>query len=262
MSSTVVLVHGAGVTPACWDHFLRHYDTLGYPCLAPGWPFEGRSIAELRRAPHPEFGRLTIGRIVDHYERLVRELIEPPILIGHSFGGLVVQMLLDRGLGAAGVAICPAPCAGVVPAPVTVRSVVPLLATWRSWSRAVMMTLPQFARSCMHLSTPTEQREAYERYVVPTPGRIFFQAGLSIGNRIDFGNDRRAPLLLIAAGHDRLVTRSMVEATYRKQCRSKAPTGYKLFPDRTHCLIATPGWREVADHAIQWASDRAQAPPP
>ena len=120
-----------------------------------------------------------------------------------SFGGLVTQMLLERGLGAAGVAICPAPCAGVVPA--TLRSVIPMLLRWKSWSRPVMITLPQFARSNMQTSAPAEQRDAYERYVVPTPGRIFFQAGLFVGTRITPGNRTRAPLLLVAAGEDRMV---------------------------------------------------------
>lgn len=252
-SRTVVLIHGAAVTAACWDHFQRHYETLGYTCLAPGWPFEDRPAGDLRRAPDPELGRVTIGRIVDHYERIVRELAAPPILIGHSFGGLVAEMLLDRGLGAAGVAICPAPCAGVLAAPTTLRSAIPLLLRWRSWSRPVMPTLPQFARSNMQLSTPAEQRDAYERYVVPTPGRIFFQAGLFIGNRVNLGNEARAPLLLVAGGRDRMVTPSMVEATYRKQRQSPALTEYKLFPDRTHLLIATSGWRDVADYAIHWA---------
>ena len=258
MSKTVVLIHGACVTPACWDHFRWHYERRGYTCLAPGWPFEDRPLSELRRAPDPAFARLTIGHIVDHYERLVRGLREPPILIGHSFGGLFVQMLLDRGLGAAGVAIEPAPCAGVFPAPATLRHALPMLAKWRSWSRPVSMTLRQFAESCMHLSTPTEQREAFERYIVPAPGRIYFQAGLSIGNAVNFNNDARAPLLLMAGDEDRTVPRSMVEATYRRQRRSRAVTDYRSFPGRTHWLIATPGWQEVADDAIQWASRHAR----
>jgi pimeloyl-ACP methyl ester carboxylesterase len=250
---TIVLIHGAGLTSACWDHVRRHYETLGYRCLAPGWPFEDRPIAELRRAPDPEFGRLTIGRIVQQYERIVRAFPEPPILIGHSFGGLFVQMLLDRGLGAAGVAICPAPCAGIFPGPTTLRSVMPMVARWRSWTRPVMPTFPQFASTSLQWSTATEQRDAYERYVVPITGRIFLQAGLSVGNRIKGGNSKRAPLLLMAGGQDRMVTPRMVEAAYRKQRRSGAPTEYRLYPDRTHLLIATHGWREIADEAIGWA---------
>ncbi|MDE3154309.1 MAG: alpha/beta fold hydrolase [Acidobacteriota bacterium] len=259
MSKTVVLIHGAGVTPACWDHFVWHYERRGYTCVAPAWPFADRPVAQLRHQPDPAFGRLTIRQIVDHHERLVRALPEPPILIGHSFGGLFVQMLLDRGLGAAGVAIEPAPCAGVFPAPATLRQTLPMLMTWGSWSRPVSMTLSQFARSCMHLSTPAEQREAFERYVVPAPGRIYFQAGLSIGNGVDFRNDGRAPLLLLAGDEDRLVPKSMVDATFRRQRQSRALTEYRSLAGRTHFVIAVHGWQEVADVAIDWASRHARS---
>jgi pimeloyl-ACP methyl ester carboxylesterase len=254
---TVMLIHGAWLTPACWDRFRGRYEAKGVTCLTPAWPLLDRPIAELQRSPHPDLGMLTVGRIVDHYASLIRALTDPPILIGHSFGGLFVQMLLDRGLGAAGVAIDPAPCAGVFPTPTVLYGAFPVFAAVKGWTRALTMTLPQFAWSFMHLSTPDEQRDAYERYVVPTPGRLYYQAALFRGTRVNFRNDRRAPLLLVAGEKDRTVARSMVESAYRKHRQSESVTAFRAYPGRTHFLIATPGWEEVADEALEWAAGHA-----
>ncbi|HTT38736.1 MAG TPA: alpha/beta hydrolase [Burkholderiales bacterium] len=259
MTKTVMLVHGAWLGPECWELFRGHYESQGYTCMTPAWPFEDATVSELRRQQHPELAKLTIGKIVDHHEQLIRALPQPPLLIGHSFGGLFVQMLLDRGLGAAGVAIDPAPPRGVFPTPLVLYGALPIFLAWRGWSRVLSMTLPQFAWSFMHLSSPEEQRAAYERYVIPTPGRLYYQAAFGIGNGVNWKNPNRAPLLLIAGEKDRTVARSMVETNYRKQQRSPATTEYKLFPDRTHWLIADSRWKELADYAIRWAAEHARA---
>ncbi|HTS53069.1 MAG TPA: alpha/beta fold hydrolase [Burkholderiales bacterium] len=259
MPKTVVLIHGAWLAPESWDLFRKRYEAQGYACLTPAWPFQDRPIADQRRAPLPDLGQLTIGKIVDHHETLIRALPEPPILIGHSFGGLFVQMLLDRGLGAVGVAIDPAPPRGVLPTLTVLYGALPVFTAWSGWSRALTLTLPQLAWSFMHLASPEKQRAAYEQYVIPTPGRIYYQAAFGIGSAVNFSNDERAPVLLIAGEQDRTVAMSMVEATFRKHQRAPAVTEYKMFPGRMHWLIAGQGWEEIADYAIQWAARHARA---
>jgi len=189
---------------------------------------------------------------------LIRALPAPPVLIGHSFGGLFVQLLLDRGLGAAGVAIDPAPARGVFPGLATIWAALPVFLAWQAWRRPATMNFGHFARSFMQRSSADEQRAAYESQIVPTPGRIYFDLALGLGNRVDFTNPRRAPLLLIAGDQDRTVQLSAVQAAYRRHHRSRALTEIKVFTGRTHWLIAAPGWEEVADYALAWASENAR----
>jgi pimeloyl-ACP methyl ester carboxylesterase len=200
---------------------------------------------------------LTISSIVSRYENLIRALPAPPILIGHSFGGLFVQLLLDRGLGSAGVAIDPAPARGVFPGLASIWAALPVFLTWKAWRRPATMTFNHFARSFMQQSSPSEQRAAYEGHIVPTPGRIYFDLALGIGNRVDFSNAKRAPLLLIAGDRDRTVQPSAVRTAYRKHRRSQATTEIRVFAGRTHWLIAAPGWEEIADYALAWANENA-----
>jgi pimeloyl-ACP methyl ester carboxylesterase len=253
MSKTIVLVHGAWLTPASWDLFRTRYEAQGYTVLAPPWPFEDRRVVELRRSPHPNFAKLTVRKIVDHYENIIRELRESPILIGHSIGGMIVQMLLDRGLGAVGVAIDPAPVRGVLPTPTALRAALPVLFSWRAWDRAVTMSPAHFGRSFANDLAPADQQTAYDQHVVPTPGRLYYQLATGIGTGVNFRNGTRAPLLLIAGEGDRTVEPSMVRMSFDKYRRSSAVTELKAFPNRSHWLVASPGWEEVADHALQWA---------
>jgi len=252
----VVLIHGAWLTSAWWDPFRHRYEARGLHCLAPEWPLQSRPIEELRASPHPNLGRLSLSDILRHHERAIRALPVPPILIGHSFGGLIVQLLLDRGLGAVGVAIDPAPARGVFPGLATIRAAFPVLLAWQAWRRPATMTFGHFARAFMQLSSGEEQRAAYEGHIVPTPGRIYFDLALGIGSRVDFSNARRAPLLFVANEQDRVVQLSSVRAAYLKHRRSQAMTEFKIFPGRSHWLIA-PGWEEVADYAIAWAIEHA-----
>lgn len=167
----------------------------------------------------------------------------------------------EVGLGAAGVAIDPAP-RGVFPEPKAVRSGFHVLRSWRGWNRVLRISFEHLRHGFVHGLPEAEQREAYERHVVPTPGRPFFQAAFGKENRVDLRNGDRAPLLITAGGIDRTVTSGMNRANYKKYERNEAITDFKEFPGRTHWVIAEPGWQEVADHAIGWAegtrgSDRA-----
>ena len=268
MSRTVVFIHGAWMTPTCWDPFLGYYAARGYTCLAPAWPYHDGSVAELNAHPDPRLGRLGLGEIADHYAQIIRALPEAPIIIGHSFGGLVTQILLDRGLGAAGVALDPAPPRGVLAAlyPTTTRSLLRIIATPGGWSKVFHWTLPEFAYAFVHTLPPDEQKRAFDTYVVPESGRVFFQDALSMFNpnspaRVNFANPQRAPLLIIAGAADRIVPEAMVKATWRKypQSAANAPD-FQEFPGRTHWLIAQPGWEEVAGVAEEWLRRRGLTP--
>lgn len=257
MTKTIVLIHGAWMTPASLANFRQYYETRGYTVLSPAWPLMDRSVAELRANPHRQLGELTLGRIIDHYAAIIEPLPEKPILIGHSYGGLIVQMLLDRGYGAAGVSIAPAPAAGIVAGPKALRSALPVFLAWRGWSRALNMTHKHFAWSMGNTLSAEAQQQAYEAYVVPTPGRIYYQSVLGVGSAIDWQKADRAPLLLIAAENDRTVEPSMVRQQYKRYQKSRALTEIKTLAARSHLLITEPGWEEVADLALNWVTTLA-----
>ena len=258
MSKTIMLVHGAWVTTDCWTNFRDFLEAKGHRVVVPEWPYLDRPVEELRRSPDPRLAKMTIKGLVDHFEKQIRDLPEQPVLIGHSFGGLIVQMLLDRGLGAAGVAIDAAPPRGVLPSVTAIRSALPVLLMWRGWSRIASMSFKSFSTTIANTLSQSEQRRAYDRHIVPTAGRIYFQAALGVGNAVDFANPKRPPLLLIAASEDRTSTSSMVKTMYRKQSRAPSRTDIHEFPNRSHWLIAEPGWEEVADKALKWAEVNAK----
>lgn len=253
MSKTVVLVHGAWVTPESWVKFKRLYEAKGYEVIVPPWPYMDKSAESLRRQPDPRLAKLTIKNLVDHFEAQIRALPEPPILMGHSFGGLIVQMLLDRGLGVAGVAVDSGPPRGVLPSLRASLSALPVLTTLGGWSRILSMSFASFSKTFANTLPAKDQRAAYEQHIVPAPGRIYFQAALGIGNAVNFKNQERAPLLLIAADQDRTTTASMVRSMFRKHSRSSSRTDLMEFAGRSHWLIAEPGAEEIAQKALTWA---------
>ncbi|MGZ8641243.1 MAG: alpha/beta hydrolase [Actinomycetota bacterium] len=259
---TALFIHGAWVGPACWEPFIGRFEAAGYRCVAPAWPFDDRPIAELRARPATELAGVGVQEIVDHYEQIARTLPEPPVLIGHSFGGLFVQMLLDRGVGAAGVAIDPAPPRGVLPTPGAFRASFSVLRTWRGWRKVLTVSFDDFSWGFLHNLREDEQRRVYDAQVIPTPGRTFFQVGFAMFNsatRVNFRNDGRAPLLIIAGEKDRTVPAAMNRANLKKYRHSNAATDLREFPGRSHWLIAEPGWEEVADHAIDWLGQRSSS---
>lgn len=252
MANTIVLVHGAWVTPGSWDTFRQPFDAAGYTVHAPAWPFvEGRSASELNTEPPEEFGRLTVGRIADKYQAFIATLPEAPILIGHSFGGLLVQMLLDRGVGAAGVAINPAPIGGIVPGPGALRAIAPILLRFGAWRRPYRFTRRRFAQLFANGASEAEARSAFDRFVIPAPGMIFHQAAFWLGTGVK-PERRRQPLLITGSDEDRLVSPYLSRAAFRRQRRSSARTDYLEFPGRSHFLIAEPGWETVAASVLSW----------
>lgn len=216
------------------------------------------NIDELRRDPSP-IAHLGIPEIVAHYENLIRELNSKPIIIGHSFGGLITQILLDRGLGAAGVAIAPAPVKGILFLPFsTLKVSFPALSNPANNHRAVPLTPEQFHYAFTNSLSEEESLAVYERYAVPGPDHVLFQAALANFNphaatTVNFENGERAPLLLIAGGQDHVSPASVVEANFRLYNKSSAITEYREFPARTHYTLGQDGWEEVADDALAWS---------
>lgn len=256
MSRQILFMHGAWLTSLCWQPFITYFERQGYTCLAPDWPWKDRPLEELRANPPAELARLGVAEIVEHYAQIIRAQPSAPILIGHSFGGLFTQILLDQGLGKAGVAINPAPPKGVFPTPLAFRASSGVLFTPGFWKRIVRMSLPQFQFGFVNTLPLSVQQAAYTG-VGPESGRLFLQVATAAFSArsplaVNFRNAQRAPLLLTAGTLDHTVPLSMVRATYRKYRRSPARTDFLVFEGRTHWLIEQEGWEEVADSIHNW----------
>ena len=262
---TIVLIHGLWMTPLSWEHWVDRYQSRGHEVLAPAWPGLDGDIDALRADPSV-MEHLGLGEIVDHYEAIIRELPSAPIIMGHSFGGAVTEILLDRGLGAAGVGIDAASVRGVTKLPLTtLRSAFPVLKSPANNHRAVALSAEQFHYAFTNTMSEEESAEVYNRYAVPGPGRVLWQGALANFNphtpdRVDFHNDDRAPLLLIAGGVDHTVPASVDLQMAKKESKSAAVTDYKEFPGRSHFTIGQEGWEEVADFALDWAVEHADNP--
>jgi len=257
--TTIVLIPGLWMTALSWEHWVKHYSEKGYSVIAANWPGIDGEIEQLRRDPR-NFASLGLADVVDHYEQLIRELEMPPIIIGHGFGGLVTQILLDRGWGAAGVAIASAPVKGIARLPLSMLKLA-FSALGNSFrSKTASMTREQFHRAFANSLTETESLDAFKRYVVPAPYRVLLQTAFAnfisdSAATVNFRNDTRAPLLLLAGGKDRIVPRSIVKANFELYRESKADTDYKEFPDQTHFSLLRE--TKVADYVLGWALCRA-----
>ena len=258
----IVLIHGLWMTSLSWENWTARYTAQGHHVIAKSWPGMDVDIEELRRDPSP-IATLGIQDIVEHYERIIQGLDCAPYIIGHSFGGLITQILLDRGLGAAGVAIAPAPVKGIFFLPFsTLKVSFPALSNPANNHRAVPLTAEQFHYAFTNNLGEEESLAAYKRYAVPGPDHVLFQAAFANFNphaatAVDFHNDTRAPLLLISGGEDHVSPASVVEANFKLYGKSKAVTEYKKFPGRAHFTLGQKGWEEVADYALTWAETKA-----
>jgi len=256
-TNNVVLIHGLWMTPLSLEYWANHYTDRGYSVYAPSWPGMERDVRALRRAPE-SYADIGFKQIVDHYEKLVIDLEHAPILIGHSFGGLVVQALLDRGLGCCGVAIASAPIKGIWTLPYsTMRVVTPQLLTMHS-HRCAALTPAQFHYAFMNTSSREESFLTYQRYAVPGSDRVLLQTELANFNpfaetAVNTRRNNRAPLLLIAGSEDHLIPPRIVKANFHAYRHSTAVTEYKEFPGRTHFIIGQSGWEEVANFTLRWA---------
>jgi pimeloyl-ACP methyl ester carboxylesterase len=246
--TTIVLIPGLWMTALCWEHWVKRYSDKGYSVIAANWPGMNADIDQLRRDPG-RFAKLGLTEVVDHYEQIIRELETAPIIIGHGVGGLVTQILLDRGWGAAGVAMASVPPKGVF------KSV---FGNLRLALKGRSLTPQHFHHDFANTLGEVASVAAFERYVIPAPNRILRQVALpnfspDAPGTVRFHNDSRAPLLLAAGGKDRVVPSSMVKANFDSYQESKADTDYKEFPEHTHFTLAYDAWQKVADYVLGWA---------
>jgi len=265
---TVVLVHGLWMTPRSWEHWVEHYERQGMTVLAPAYPGFEVELEALRENPQV-IADLGVPETVDHLAGVIGALDRPPIIIGHSFGGTLTQLLLVRGLGAAGVAIDSAPPEGVRVTPLSqARSLFPALKNPANRHRAVAFTAEEFHYAFANTLSAEDSRAAWERYAIGAPGRWIWDYGLIANFRpghqetwLDFSADR-APLLFIAGEKDHIMPPAVNRANAKHWERSPALTEYVELPGRDHWTCAAPGWEEVADRALTWALEHANRSEP
>jgi alpha-beta hydrolase superfamily lysophospholipase len=253
---TVIFIHGAWTTPRCWRYFAPLFVEKGYRTLAPAWPLKDRAIDDLVAHPDPRLAKVGIPEIVAHYRTIIRLQSKPPVLIGHSFGGLIVQLLLDQGFAAAGIAISSVPPRGVPALGLSPAKVAgklwKLFGTPSRWGGII----PPPERDAEEKALRQSQR--IETHLVPESSRIFWQL-LTRAAAVDFRNPERAPLLLVGCGKDRCVPAEAQRRTWERYSASRARTDLALFPDLTHMGIAEPGHEALAAYCLAWAEDRLTA---
>jgi len=250
----VVFIHGLWLLPSSWDNWARLFEEAGYAAVQPDWPDDPETIGAARESPDV-FAKKTLGQIADHTAEVIAELKRKPAVMGHSTGGLLAQMIADRGLSAATVAIDPGPFRGVLPLPLSaLKSAKPVLANPLNRGRAVTLTLDQFKYGWANALSAEEAVELYESYHVAAPGVALMQMANANLNpfteaKVDTKNPARGPLLIIDGEVDHTVPWAIANAAYKKQSRNEAVTEIAKIPNRGHSLTIDSGWREVAEIA-------------
>lgn len=254
----VMFVHGLWLHASSWQPWVDYFADAGYDAQAPGWPDFPSTVEETRE--HPDFmAEQGIAEVVDHYARIIRDMPARPVVIGHSFGGLIAQELLDRDLVTAAVAIDPAPIKGVLPLPFAqIRSSLPVLRNPLTVHKTVSLKPKQFRYGFANQLSDSEAAELYYTYTIPAPGKPLWQAAFANFNpraetKVDVRKNR-APLLLMAGKHDHTVPPQTTRIVQRLYHNSPAITDLKEWPERGHSLTIDNGWQELADYALEWLS--------
>lgn len=253
----VVFVHGLWLLPSSWNRWTKVFEAAGFTTLAPGWPDDPETVEEANR--HPEvFAGKSVGQVAGHFEEIVRGLRTRPAIIGHSFGGLLAQILAGRGRSAATVAIAPAPFRGVLPLPVSsLKSAWPVLHNPANRNRAIPLTYEQFRYAFANAVDEMEARELYETYAVPAAGVPLFQAATANLNpwteaKVDTENGERGPLLIVSGEKDNTVPWAIAHASFERQKKNSSVTEIVEMKSRGHALTIDSGWRDVAETALKF----------
>lgn len=261
----LMLIHGAWLSARSWENYASYFAKRGFAVSAPEWPRKHGDVEEMREAGEESAG-LGVQEIVDHYGELIDALDQPPVLVGHSYGGLFVELLLDRGLGRAGVAMSPAPPKGILKLPFsTLKAGAPALAHPSKWHGVVTLTPEEFSFAFVNTFAPEEAAAAYDRYAVPETGQIFYEAGfanfhLHAPTEVHFKNADRAPLLIVGATEDHTVPASLARAQHKHYEDSPAKTDYLEFEGRPHLHMVASDWQQVAEAIDSWLDGVLDAP--
>jgi pimeloyl-ACP methyl ester carboxylesterase len=251
----IVFVHGLWLLPSSWDRWVTVFEEAGYTALTPGWPDDPETVAEANANPEV-FAHKSVGQVADHFDEIIRGLHKKPAIIGHSFGGLLVQILSGRGLSSATVAIDPAPFRGVLPLPFSaLKSAWPVLGNPANRNRAIPLTFEQFRFGFANAVSEEEAKELYDTFAVPASGMPLFQAATANINpwteaKVDIENPDRGPLLIISGEKDNTAPWAIANASFREQQQNVGVTEIIEIANRGHGLTIDSGWREVADTSL------------
>ena len=258
-ATPVVFVHGLWLLPSSWERWAELFERNGFVALTPGWPDDPDTVEQAKE--HPEaFAGKTVGEVADHIEAVIRRLDRKPVVIGHSFGGLLTEILAGRGLAAVSVAIAPAPFRGVLPLPISaLRAASPALANPTNVGKAIPLTFDQFRYAFANAVGEDEAQKLYESFAVPAPAKPLFQAASANLNpwtevKVDTKNPDRGPMLLVYGEHDHTVPHAVVKASYDKEKRNPGVTELAEIEGRGHALTIDSGWERVAQTALEFVN--------
>lgn len=252
---TIIFIHGLWIHSSSWQPWMEFFQQQGYDTLSPGWPGDSATVADCRANPDAIANR-GVTEIADSYAKVISSLAEPPILIGHSFGGLLVQVLLGRGIGAAAVAIDPAPMKGVLQLPLsTLKASLPVLGNPFNFTKAYSLTYDDFRYGFANAVPEAEAHELYDRWTIPGPCRPLFQAGLATfagtETKVNTDNTTRGPLLITGGEKDHIAPPILGQASQKRYNKSVV-TDFHLFEGKGHSLIVDHGWKDVAEYSLAW----------
>ncbi len=252
---TIVFIHGLWIHASSWKPWMDFFQQNGYETLSPGWPGDSNTVEECRSNSQAIANRGVV-EVTDSYAKVIASLSEPPIVIGHSFGGLIAQVILSRGIAAAAIAIDPAPMKGVWQLPFSaLKASLPVLGNPFNFKKAFSLSFNQFRYGFANALPEEEAKELYNRWTIPAPCRPLFQAAFATiaGNetKVDTANSSRGPLLITGGEKDHIAPPVLGKASVKKY-NSSLVTDFKLFEDRGHSLIVDHGWKEVAEYSLNW----------
>ncbi len=264
-ATPVVFIHGLWLHASSWQPWVDHFERAGYTAMAPSWPGIAATVKEARVDPSAVAG-VGIDEVTDHYAGLIAELDRPPVLVGHSFGGMISEKLLGMGVASGAVAIDAAQIKGVLPLPLSsLRSTLPVFKSPANRDKAVSLTAEQFRYSFGNALSEAESDALYERWTIPAPGRPLFEAAAANFShhspaKVATDNESRGPLLLVMGGQDHTVPEAITKSTLKQYRHSSAVTDLVEFPDRGHSLTIDGGWLEVADACLGWLGKQGLGP--